>query len=202
MKSAIICGSHRKNSGSLKVSQYLQEELTRQGQTSWLLDLAEANLPMWDESVWANAPLWEKTWKPLEAHIETCDAVIVVAPEWGGMVPPALKNFFLLASGGTSLAHKPGLIVSVSAGISGAYPIAELRMSSYKNTKICYIPDHIIVRQVEGVLNADQAKVELHDEQTRARISYSVSLLKVYSDALAGVRASGVPNYKEFRFGM
>jgi hypothetical protein len=78
------------------------------------------------------------------------------------------KNFFLFASS-AELGHKPALLVSVSAGISGAYPIARnSRSSSYKNNHICYIPEHLIVRQVGGVLNsADAASPE--DQAIRNR---------------------------------
>ena len=50
-----------------------------------------------------------------------------------------LLNIFLLCGNG-EFSHKPGLIVSVSSGNGGAYPIAELRSSSYKNTHIMWIP--------------------------------------------------------------
>ena len=42
------------------------------------------------------------------------------------------------------MAHKPGLIVTVSAGLGGSYPVTELRISSHKNTRLCYIPDHVL----------------------------------------------------------
>ena len=84
------------------------------------------------------------------------DELVVMSPEWSGMVPAGLKNFFLLC-GADHLAHKPGLIVGVSASLGGSYPIAELRTSSYKNTRLCYIPDHVIVRNVGQMLKADRA---------------------------------------------
>ena len=49
----------------------------------------------------------------------------VVSPEWNGMVPSMLTNFFLLCSN-NELAHKPGLLVGVSSGTGGSYPVAEL----------------------------------------------------------------------------
>ena len=53
------------------------------------------------------------------------------------------------------LGHKPALIVTVSSADGGAYPVAELRMSSYKNNRICYLPEHVILRNVERILNDD-----------------------------------------------
>ena len=42
-----------------------------------------------------------------------------------------------------------GLIVSISSGNGGAYPISELRSSSYKNSHILWIPENIIIRNVK-----------------------------------------------------
>ena len=67
------------------------------------------------------------------------------------MAPAGLKNFFLLA--GSTLAHKPAMIVGVSSGRGGRYPIAELRSSSYKNTKVVYVPDHLYIDKCEDMLN-------------------------------------------------
>lgn len=103
------------------------------------------------------------------------------------MVPAGLKNFFLLAS--DTLSHKPAMIVGVSASRGGRYPIAELRMSSYKNTKIVYVPDHIYVEKCREVLNADEPENKA-DEYIRDRISYAVGVFQEYQKALSAVRES------------
>ena len=74
---------------------------------------------------------------------------VLVVPEYGGMASPNSKNLFLLANNGEFF-HKPGLIVSISSGLGGAYPISELRSSSYKNSHIMWIPENIIIRNVES----------------------------------------------------
>ena len=139
-------------------------------------------------------------WGPISKHLAQAQAFVVVSPEWSGMVPAGLKNLFLLCDN-DELAHKPALIVAVSASSGGAYPINELRTSSYKNTRICYIPEHIIVRNVESLLQGDTA-ASPHDESLRKRIDYSLKLLLQYSKALAGIRESGVLDHKSFPFGM
>ena len=75
------------------------------------------------------------------------------------MVPAKLKNFLLYCSK-DELAHKPALLVSVSAGLGGSYPIAELRISSYKNNRLCYLPENVIIRNIETFLN-DKNKKEV-----------------------------------------
>ncbi len=116
------------------------------------------------------------------------------------MSSPALKNFFLYLSG-TDVSHKPGLIVSVSSGMGGSYPNAELRISSFKNTRIVYIPDHVIVRHVETLLNSDTPESK-DDEWIRGRLFYSTTMLVEYAKALVSVRQSGKINLKTYPFGM
>jgi hypothetical protein len=133
-------------------------------------------------------------------QLDRSAAYVLIAPEWGGMAPAALKNFLLLV--GKQMADKPTLIVSVSSGLSGGYPICELRMSSFKNTRIVYTPDHIIVRQVESILNDSDAPANETDTFIRNRICYGMKTLHAYGNALKQVRDSGVLDYKNFPFGM
>ena len=93
------------------------------------------------------------------------------------------------------------MLVSVSAGMGGSYPIAEMRASSYKNCHLNYVPDHVIVRDATKVLNGEIAE-GVSDELTRGRITYSLAMLEQYAKALKMVRESGVPNYKDFANGM
>ncbi len=202
MKYAIISGSHRVNSQSGKVARFIAARLAAVNPeaSSYLLDLGKTPLPLWDESIWQGDPAILSLWKPIAEELKTSDAAIVIAPEWGGMVPPALKNFFLFAADG-SLYHKPGLIVGVSASRNGAYPVAELRVSSYKNTHVQYITEHVIARQVGDVLNEETPQTD-DDISLRKRLDYSLSVLAEYAKALQAVRASGVLNRKDYPFGM
>jgi NAD(P)H-dependent FMN reductase len=202
MKYAIISGSHRPQSQSGKVALYIEKQLATHDSSasSVILDLGKTPLPLWDEGIWQGDPKIMEVWKPISTELKSCDAAIVIAPEWGGMVPAALKNFFLFAADGC-LYHKPGLIVGVSASRNGAYPVAELRVSSYKNTHLQYISEHIIVRQVNDVLNEDTPQSD-DDAALRKRLDYSLSVLAEYAKALQGVRASGVLNRKDYPFGM
>lgn len=202
MKYAIIAGSHRPQSQSGKVARFIAARLQALNPeaSSYVLDLGKTPLPLWDEGIWNNDPKILDIWKPVSAELANSDAAIVIAPEWGGMVPAALKNLFLLAGDGC-LYHKPGLIVGVSASRNGAYPVAELRMSSYKNTHLQYISEHVIVRFVGDMLNGEAAQSE-DDASLRKRLDYSLAVLAEYAKALKLVRDSGVLDRKGFPFGM
>jgi NAD(P)H-dependent FMN reductase len=204
MKISIISGSHRQPSQSEKVSRYIQRVLeeNRLCDETWLFRLAGNPLPLWDESIWDGDPDWKKQLDPLSEQLASSDGFVVVSPEWHGQVPAGLKNFFLMWSK-WELAHKPALIVTVSSADGGAYPVAELRMSSYKNNRICYIPEHVIIRNVEKVLNDDPAQNNPDaDSYFRERIAYALGILREYARAFAGIRASGATEPGQFKNGM
>ena len=181
LKIAILSGSSRPDSQSAKVAAYLQQKLQQHGQQACVLDLAATPLPLWP-----GGPA--EHWPAMQAQLAAADALVVIAPEWHGMACPAVKNFFLYASK-AELAHKPALLVGVSSGVGGTYPISELRASGYKNCRLCYLPEHLIIRQVEQVLNAGVALGE-SDQRIRARIDYALDILCQYAEALKPVRAN------------
>ncbi|MGD8560031.1 MAG: NAD(P)H-dependent oxidoreductase [Gammaproteobacteria bacterium] len=203
MKISVISGSHREAAQTLKVANVIQGYLDGGiSDESWLFSLSANPLPLWDEGVWDGDPAWKERLDPIKQQLASSDAFVIVSPEWHGQVPAGLKNFFLLF-GKNELGHKPAMIVTVSSGDGGAYPVAELRMSSYKNSRICYIPEHVIVRHVEDVLNDDPASNnERSDSFYRERLQWALGILKEYGVALRHVRESGATKTDKFKNGM
>lgn len=205
MKIGVICGSHRRESQSDKVARYAARRLEDAGlaQEVFVFSLAGNPLPFWDAGLWSDDARGGAL-DELRSQLHGCDGFIVVSPEWHGMVPSGLKNFFLLLPGAGELAHKPALIISVSAGAGGgAYPVAELRMSSYKNNRICYLPEHLIVRHAGKVFNEDRADndTEMH-AYLDARLSYCLEILREYALAFKTIRASGKTGLDVYKNGM
>ncbi len=204
MKITIISGSHRANSQSRKVADHIQKTLLDEGicEQAEIFSLEGNPLPLWDQGIWEGEEKWERLLAPLRKTLQESDAFVIIAPEWHGQVPAGLKNFFLI-TGKNEVGHKPALIVTVSSADGGAYPVAELRMSSYKNNRICYIPEQVIIRNVESVLNEDPAdNSEEADRYFRERILWSLQVLRAYADALRPVRESGITSNDQFGFGM
>ncbi len=205
MKIGVICGSHRPNSQSGKVARHIVNTLSDTGlcDDTWLYDLADNPLPLWDEGVWSGTPQWTQLLAPLREQLHSCDGLVVISPEWHGMVPAGLKNFFLMWSAGGELAHKPALIVAVSSADGGSYPVAELRMSSYKNNRLCYLPEHLIIRNVETVFNGDtQLNHPERQVYFEERLIYCLELLHTYCAAFRQIRASGKASLEKFSTGM
>jgi azobenzene reductase len=202
MHIVLISGSHRRNSQSLRIAQYLslRLRLVEPSLTNDIIELKENPLPLWDESMWESGSSLNNQWQPYAKRLQAADGLVVISPEWSGMVPSGLKNFFLYCSP-KDIGHKPGLIVAVSSSHGGAYPVNELRTSSYKNTMLCYIPEHLIVRNAEKIFVGDTA-VDKEDEYMRGRADYTLKILIAYTQGLKSVRDSGVTVDKKYPFGM
>ena len=200
MKVTLICGSHRSDSQSAKVGRYISAVFSKElAVQASFFDLGANPMPLWGEGKFKNAEAWQN-WPPLSASLLESDALVVVTPEWGGMATPAIKNFFLLCDK-SEIAHKPCLIVSVSSARGGAYPVSDIRQSSYKNSHVCHIPEHLIMRDVKTLLNEDEP-VDEDDRYIRERIRYAAKVLIQYGKALKGVRESEVIDSKKFPNGM
>ena len=192
MKISIISGSNRKNSQSIKISQIYFEKLNRLDASVSLINLEKERLPFWEDDYEGYIPPHKAAFKNISIKLHESDGFVFVVPEWGGMVPSQVKNIFLLASN-NEFAHKPGLIVTLSESLGGSYPVVELRSFSYKNTKICWIPDHVIIRKVKEF---DPDK----DLRLNSRLDYSCKMLLEYSKALVSVRNAA--DLKTFKNGM
>ena len=199
MKISIISASHRENSQSKRVSDFLHNYLLNINSNLdvFFLDLAAAGLPLWTPEKKIGKGIWGETWSSISDSLSKSDGFVLVVPEYGGMATPAAKNIFLLCGNG-EFSHKPGLIVSVSSGNGGAYPISELRTSSYKNTHIMWIPENIIIRNVEEFNPRSHGKNI--PEWLDNRINYVLKLLLTYASNMKPIRK--IVNRKDFGNGM
>ena len=202
MQLTILVGSHRKQSQSSRVGAYIADDFARidPSVTIETIDLAGNPLPLWDESLWQGESELAALWKPFRNTMRQSDGFVIIAPEWAGMVPPALKNLLLFA-GPKEVGHKPALIVAVSASRGGSYPVNELRTSGYKNSRLVYIPEHVLIHDVNDVLVGTTAASD-RDAWLRRRIEFAERILLEYAKALAPIRGSGLTENAEFPYGM
>lgn len=218
MKLLIVSGSQRTASQSAKVADYLSR-VAKQFSKVQHIELCRYHLPFWDGEPESKNDE-SSSWPLLSVRVKEADALVLITPEWGGMATPILKNFLLMCDM-QEVAHKPALLVSVVNGISGAYPIAELRMNALKNNKLVAVPDHLIIRNVQEMLNdnkSQQSTINLkspsaeaeetarRDSALKERINYSLHMLWQYSQALSGIRHQHLhkpyPKQQEYKYGM
>ena len=204
MNITIVSGSHRKDSQSIKIAKAIKRALKplKQCDEAIIFDLANNPLPLWHEDIRNNGKKSKSLLESISEKLAFSDAFIIISPEWHGMVPAGLKNFFLMWGKG-ELAHKPALIVTVSSGDGGSYPVAELRMSSYKNNRICYLPEHLIIRNVESVFNDNEIdNNSSSQEYFENRLDYCLKQLLTYSKAFKQIRESDAVSIKKYVSGM
>jgi len=200
VKIGIIIGSIRKKSQSDRIGKYISE-LLKNSNLSVEVDyfsLRDLKVPLWNEEKWESGSELKKFWKPISDRLKSCQGFVVISPEWAGMVPPHLKNFLLMCDGG-ELAHKPAQLIAVSSGTGGAYPVAELRMSGYKNNFLWWMPDHMILRQVESLFTSTPP-TDL-DSRLTARLNYGLEFMIETAKAVVPVREK-VQNLKLYKNGM
>ena len=199
MKISLISTSHRKNSESVRIRKILYNNLKSKNNDLEIfnLDFSEELPPIWSEEKKAKKGFWIEKWPQISNELKMSDGFILIVPEYGGMATPNAKNFFLICGEG-ELAHKPGLLVSISSGVGGSYPISELRSSSYKNTHIMWIPENIIIRNV-GDFNPGRHGKLIPDWMDN-RIDYVLDLIMKYSVCMKPLRK--IINRKDFGNGM
>lgn len=203
MKIAFISGSGRKESQSGKVIRFAEAMFRKDfpNAETFILDLGKTPMPLFDEGLWDKNEFWRETWGPTSAQLKTCDAFVIAVPEWNGIAPGAMKNFFHICSE-KELAHKPAMLIGVSSTTTGgAYPVAEMRMGTAKNSYIVYIPDHVLIRSIEKNLNGPEP-VSDEDRYFRDRLEYSMKVLMEYAKAMQPIRTSGAVDFKKFPNGM
>lgn len=205
MRWIIIAGSQRSQSQSLKVANFLAEMAAGLSSEISLevVDLHQIKLPFFHQET--NSDFQSSQLLDLKKKLKLADGFIFVTPEWGGMATPILKNLFLML-GNDQLAFKPALLVSVSASRGGAYPVAELRMSSYKNNRVAYLPEHLIVRSVEKVmnqqldLNLEQTAENKEDWYIQQRAKYCLELLILHTQNYSKISRGGLDLINKYQF--
>jgi azobenzene reductase len=197
---AIISGSHRAGGTSHLVAAKIVDILARDLPTCVAEVLSLSDIPFWDEGLGGDETLSDKwsIWQAMAGRLRRADGLVIISPEYGGMVPPRLTNFLLLCSG-EEIGHKPALAVAISSSRGGAYPIAQLRSFGFKNNHVCWLPDHLIVRDVDDTggpeLLAGTGYVGRY-------ALYCLKLLDGYASALKVVRSSGLVDNESFPYGM
>lgn len=196
MKIVVINGSMRSDSQSLKVSNWLVSHSQNiVGCEAELLDLHKNTLPLFDvgETEASNK-------NEILSQLDAADGFVFVSPEWNGMASHGIFNLQHYTD--KQLAHKPVMLVGVSAGRGGHYPVSQMRQTGYKNNQYVIIPEALIVQGVNDAFNDHNMAEEAKDASLKLRADYGLKILNEYAKSLKMVRDSGLINHKSFGNGM
>lgn len=193
MKITIISGSTRDDSQSKRIANHLSFCFTKLNIDNSVLDLNEQKLPLYNAT--ESGP-WKLIWNEISRLLNQSDGFIFISPEWDGMFSVGLHNMFHYAN--KELADKPVLLVGVSSGRGGQYPLQQMRIMGYKNKRFVVIPESLHYDHIQGSL-IDNAFVNNHITE---RTNYALQVLIEYTKSLKLVRDSGIINYEKFPNGL
>jgi hypothetical protein len=100
------------------------------------------------------------------------------------------------------MAHKPTMLVGVSSGRGGTYPIAQMKLAGQKNNHYVIIPENLIVSNVKNMFNDEKIDESSADYTLKNRADYALTILIQYAEALKNVRSSDVIDFEQFGNGV
>ena len=209
MNLLIISGSQRESSMSYEVAKFIKGNVLDEisDVTTSILDLSDYPCLLENYGARVNNPqLLDKEKHDVLAQLYSCDAIVIIAPEWGGMVPPSLVNLLLLTANGSAnglpFGHKPAFAIGLSASGGGSNPISLLKGYTAKNSHLVWLPLHAIVQNVETFLAQEwQPGHKGRYNQVQSRILVGLKSLLVYARQLSPVREELVKMSQVHPFG-
>ncbi len=157
MKIAIIAGSPRKNSVTVRVALYLENWLNHNHDHEIdLIDLREWEVPA-IQAVWSTPEKAPGSLRPLAERINQADAFILVTPEYNGSYSPAMKN---LLDHFPKQAHKPFGIVTASPGAMGGIRASQQLLQLVPALFGIASPHLLIVPAVDKKFSGDGALLD------------------------------------------
>ncbi len=185
----ILYGSVREARQGIKAARFIDDQLTRRGHRTTLVDAREQRLPLLDrmykEYPKGNAPA---ALERLADLYRAADAFMIVSGEYNHGIPPALKN--LLDHFLEEYFFRPSAIICYSAGAFGGVRAAmQLRMT-LAELGMASIPSIFPVPQVQDAFDASGRPNNPVFEQ---RVGRFISELEWYAEALKQARSRGVP---------
>ncbi len=217
MNILVVSSSQRNESKSFNVAKYIQSNILddMQDVDSSILDLSQHPFLLDHYGISREDEVQEKKGDSASlasnkdevlSQLYACDAVVFIAPEWGGMIPPALVNLLLLTANGSAnglpLGHKPAFAVGVSASGGGSNPISLLKGYAAKNSHLTWLPLHAIVQNVDDFLAQPwEPQSDSRFSQVQSRLFVGLKSLTIYAKQLSSVRDELVELSKVHPFG-
>lgn len=195
MKLQIIVGSTRPGRMTDRVAKWVEQQATTiEGAVVELVDLADYDLPFFDEAV---SPRYNSNREPNEvakkflAKLTEADAYVFVTPEYNHSTSGVLKNALDYID--YQFTHKPAAVVS-HGSVGGARAAEHLKMILLE-TGLAVIPPAVAFVGILGMNpvieeNGDlQQDVKDQPYGPQTALATMLDELKWYSDALATARS-------------
>ena len=152
MKICIVSGTNREGSKTLRLAKAIvQRYASIEGVDTDLVDLRELPQGLLDPSSYSTRP---EGWAPLEAKVLEADGLHVLAPEYNGSMPGALKLFIDHLPFPSAFERRPVCFTGLASGMwGGLRPVEHLQgVFGYRNA--LQYPERVFIPRVGGALDA------------------------------------------------
>ncbi|MCB8822771.1 NADPH-dependent FMN reductase [Microvirga rosea] len=182
----IICSTRPGRVGPA-VARWFHEEVGKHGQfQSTLIDLAELNLPLYDEP---EHPILRRYrhdhTKAWSASVAAADAYVFVTPEYNFNPPPAFFNALNYVYAEWN--YKPAGLVSYG-GVSGGLRAAQIAKQILTTVKVMPMTEGVPIPSVAQLLDADKKNFQPND-LVKASVKPMLDELHRWAQALKSMRS-------------
>ena len=116
---AIIAGTNRKDSYSIKAANYYAQQLKERDIDNWIIDLGKLPKDFVFSALYENRGKNE-LFNELEREIKEADQYIFIIPEYNGSFPGVLKAFIDGLEYPSPFKYKKAALIGISAGNQGS----------------------------------------------------------------------------------
>lgn len=152
MNITLIAGTNRANSRTGRVTKYIQKRFEHHGVSTTRLDLVDLPMELLSSDAYDETP---RGFLPFSEAVLHSDGLYVVAPEYNGSFPGALKLFIDHLPFPESFEQRPVAFTGIAAGIFGNLRgIEQLQMVfGYRNAHI--FPKRIFISGASRTVDAE-----------------------------------------------
>lgn len=156
----IISGTDRKGSSTLKICNLLHQDYKNLGEPSEILDLSEFDFA---NIIHANYKGAKGDMATAVDRVTAADALVVVAPEYNGSFPGALKFFMDYWKYPDTYESRPVAFVGLGARWGGLRPVEHLQqIFGYRNAYV--FPNRVFISNVMTVFKDGKIQDPLVDD--------------------------------------
>jgi chromate reductase, NAD(P)H dehydrogenase (quinone) len=179
---ALIVGTNRPGSNTRKVAAQIEEFYNELKVPLHVLDLAKLPPEIFAPNSYAEKP---KSFAPFTDAVLQSAGLHVVAPEYNGSFPGALKYFIDMLKFPESFDGRPACFTGLSAGIwGGLRPVEHLQqIFGYRNAHI--FPVRVFLPQIYNLLDANG---KIKDAELLARLKSQANGFAEFVEKLKGVK--------------
>jgi len=147
---AVISGTNRPGSNSLRIATHLCRLVEQHGEKSNMIDLGRLPAELFTPAAYTEKP---EAFTPFQEAVLGADGIVTVVPEYNGSFPGVLKYFIDMLRFPESLHGIPAAFVGIAAGEWGALRAVEQLEMVFQYRHAHLFGRRVFIKGVGGVVD-------------------------------------------------